>query len=133
MKDFYLNRVNVISRLLREYDLHKKLIVAVDFDDTIYDFHKKGHSYQNVIDLLHECKKVGFIIIIFTDLYKDKREVIDFYTRDIGLAYDYINETPGFIPFGHEGKPYYNILLDDRAGLNEAYDTLRYIVNQVRK
>lgn len=30
-------------------------------------------------------------------------------------------------------KPYFNILLDDRAGLKSAYKSLKYVLKQIRK
>lgn len=30
-------------------------------------------------------------------------------------------------------KPYYNILLDDRAGLEESYEILKYVVDEIIK
>ena len=41
----------------------------------------------------------------------------------VGISIDYINESPPYIPFTGN-KVYYNILLDDRAGLRSAYEIL---------
>ena len=43
--------------------------------------------------------------------------------KDIGIEIDYINESPPYIPFTGN-KVYYNIMLDDRAGLSAAYNIL---------
>jgi hypothetical protein len=40
----------------------------------------------------------------------------------MGLTPDYINESP--IKYDDTVKPYFNLLLDDKAGLNEAFDRL---------
>ncbi len=40
--DFYLQANNSYNRLEEEFKKYGKLIFCVDFDDTIYDFHKKG-------------------------------------------------------------------------------------------
>ncbi len=126
--DPFLDNNNAFERLLTEYRLHKRLIVAFDFDDTVYDFHKKGREYSQVIDLLKRCQEVGFHLTLLTDLYEGKKEAIhDFYTKT-GITPDLVNDTPAFLPFGHCGKPYYNILLDDRAGLSGAYNLLLTIV-----
>jgi hypothetical protein len=43
--DFYLNPENSKNRLIEEYKTHGSLVVAFDFDDTVYDFHKKRRLY----------------------------------------------------------------------------------------
>ena len=35
--------------------------------------------------------------------------------------------------FPNSKKPYYNILLDDRAGLEESYEILKYVVDEIIK
>lgn len=34
--------------------------------------------------------------------------------------------------FSKSKKPYYNILLDDRAGLEESYEILKYVVDEIK-
>lgn len=127
MNDPFLNYVFCYDRLLREYELHHSLIVAVDFDDTIYDYHNKGHTYTNVIELLKKCSKRGFKIIIFT-ANKDHK-LINNYCNKIGLNIEGINKN--VIPqFDDCGKIYYNILLDDRAGLPAAYFFLNKLIEE---
>lgn len=41
------------------------------------------------------------------------------YCKHFGIAVDYINENPEIM---NTRKPYYNILLDDRAGLECAFN-----------
>ncbi len=47
--DFYLNPENSAPRFIEEYNKYGTLVVAFDFDDTVYDFHKKGRIYSDVI------------------------------------------------------------------------------------
>lgn len=50
----------------------------------------------------------------------------------LGLDEDfelYTNESP---VFPNSEKPYYNILLDDRAGLEESYEILKYVVDEIK-
>lgn len=91
------NKENCKRRLLEEYYKYGKLTVAFDFDNTIYDYHKNGGDYSEVIQLLQDCSKLGFELILFTSK-----------------------------------KPYYNILLDDRAGLEESYEILKYVVDEIK-
>ena len=60
------NQQACLERLKNEYDKYGKLIVAFDFDNTIYDFHKNGGDYSEVIDLLKECIKLEFDLILLT-------------------------------------------------------------------
>ena len=127
MEDPYLNYVYCYDRLLHEYELYKSLIIAVDFDDTIYDFHKKGHTYKNVIDLLKECSRRGFKIIILTD--NSNHKLIEMYCNQIGIHIEGINKNV-IDKFDDCGKIYYNILLDDRAGLPSAYFLLNKLIKE---
>lgn len=101
--DFYLDRVNVQDRLLSEYYRHDSLVIAFDFDDTVYDFHKKGRLYSDVIQLLKE--------------------------NDI--PFDTINENPPFRNSSSR-KIYANAFLDDRAGLLQSYEDLTILIKQLK-
>ncbi|WP_316771425.1 hypothetical protein [Pedobacter frigiditerrae] len=58
--DFYLNPFNSSARLIDEYQKYGSIVIAYDFDDTVYDFHKKGRMYNQVIDLLRELNSQLF-------------------------------------------------------------------------
>lgn len=49
------------------------------------------------------------------------------YCEHYGIRVDYINESPVM----QTKKPYYNILLDDRAGLDSAYTILEDAVDRI--
>lgn len=132
MNDPYLDNTVTYNRLLSEYRQYGKIIVATDFDDTIYDYHKKGNTYTQVIDLLKECQALGFYICVFTGTPKAKYDDVHSYCKEIGLNIASINTNPFPMPFGNDGKMYYNILLDDRAGLRESYRTLRRLVDEIK-
>ena len=117
------------QRLREDYEKHKNLIVAFDFDNTIYDYHSKGGDYSCVINLLQECAVLGFTMVLFTA--NEEEEKLNFckkYCNDNKIRIDYINESPVL----NTRKPYYNILLDDRAGLEEAYFTLKEVVDYIK-
>ena len=110
----YLSDKNCVDRLLEEYKKHGCLVVSYDLDNTVKDYHKKGHDYSEVIELIRECRKAGFYLIVFT-AEEDTEKVKDFLFINC-IPYDAINENPPF--WDKKGrKIYYNILLDDRAGL----------------
>lgn len=125
MRDFYLNRDNVTNRLIREWKEHGKLVIAYDFDNTVFDYHGEGHTYDDVVALLRRCKRVGAHFIVFTAAAPERHSEIIKYLHEHDIPFDYINENVPELPFGNNGKVYYNILLDDRAGLDSAYASLR--------
>lgn len=126
----FLNQRNSKTRLLDECLTHNSLIVAFDFDNTIYDYHKKGDDYSEVINLLKECCKLGFTMILFTAELDEKNiDLKKQYCEELGLRVDFVNESP--VMSGSK-KPYYNILLDDRAGLLEAFDNLSFVVECIK-
>lgn len=124
---FFDNRI-CVDRLLKEASEHNdKLIVAFDFDNTIFDYHNTGDDYSAVIKLLQRCSSCGFIMILFTANEDPQRfEFQKAFCKHYGIRVDYINESP-VMP--ETKKPYYNILLDDRAGLYESYCVLNEVVN----
>lgn len=119
------------NRLIDEYRKYKgKLVIAFDFDNTIFDYHNNGGDYSSVISLLKDCSDLGFIMVLFTS-NEDKKK-LDWmveYCTHFGIRVDYINESP----IMKTRKPYYNILLDDRAGLEECYTILSKLVDLIKK
>lgn len=122
--DYFLNDKNAIKRIVDEWRKYGKIIIAYDFDDTVYDFHNKGRTYNDVADLLRECKKYGAYLIVFTGCKEDKYKFIKNYLNENNIPYDKINENMEFADFTGR-KIYYNVLLDDRAGLSSSYKILK--------
>lgn len=115
-----------VERLKKEYETHGKLVVGFDFDNTIFDVHNNGGNYSEVITLLQQCKKLGFILCLYTaELREDWLKWKVDYCKHFGIEPDYVNESP-LLP--GTKKPFFNILLDDRAGLESAYQTLKQVV-----
>ena len=133
ISDPYMDKSRNVLRLINEWVEHDGVIIAFDFDNTVYDYHRKGFVFDKVVKLLKECKEYGCTLVVFTSSASDKYEFIRTYLEDIGIDIDYINETPANIPFGHTGaKIYYNIFLDDRAGLESAYEILDSTLNIIK-
>lgn len=129
IRDPYFSEERCVRRLLSWYKEHGNLIVGFDFDDTIYDYHKKGYKYTRVINLLRRCKTLGFKLVM-TSVCKDMDEAsrkIEM-TRGMGISYPI-----GIGSMDVSKKPYVNILLDDKAGLGQAYEILKCVVNKIEK
>lgn len=117
-------------RLVKDFKAHNNLIVAFDFDNTIFDYHNNGGDYSEVISLLKECSDLGFTMILFTSNDSPtKLEWMVEYCLHYGIRVDYINESPVMDTL----KPYYNILLDDRAGLESAYNSLEDAIDTIKR
>lgn len=126
--DFYLKKENTFERLLKEYKAYDSLVVAFDFDNTVYDFHQVGLDFKDVITLLQELKKIGCYLIIFTA--NEDEDFVKSYCKKNKIPFDGINENPPFYK-SNSRKIYYNILLDDRAGLRETFDHLRKLIHHL--
>jgi hypothetical protein len=124
MKDQYMNQDNVVDRLLAEYRLHGGLVVAYDFDNTVYDYHMRGESYEMVIDLIKKLGKVkGIELTVWTGTAKERYDFVQQYLNQNDIPFHKINENPVFFN-SSSPKIFYSILLDDRAGLESAYNAL---------
>ena len=126
-----------VQRLITEYNKHKNLIIAFDFDNTVFDYHKEGNQYEydDVINLLKYCYDSGMTLVLYTceeNIDKIKWK-INWCKEYMGFTPHYVNKSPVLKQSYKNGKIYYNILLDDRAGLNEAYSILINVVSYIEK
>lgn len=122
------------KRLIDEWRQHGKIIIAVDFDDTISPW-KLEHDVtdcKNVIDTLKVAKEVGAYITVFTACKEDRYPEIEGYCEAVGLNIDSINQNPIELPYGNHAKIYANIFIDDRAGLEEALKILSFAMYTIR-
>jgi hypothetical protein len=130
MKDPYFDTERCIERLYGWWKQHKNLVVAFDYDDTLYDFHKKGYKYPAMIKLLRECSRIGFTMILFSSQStQEEFEIIKKNLLEYDIKVDYINESP---VDKKSIKPYFNILLDDKCGLGQAYNILNQTLNRIK-
>lgn len=128
--DFYLQANNSYNRLEEKFKKYGKLIFCVDFDDTIYDFHKKGRTYENVIHLLQRWENYSEVII-FTGNGEDKYEMIEKYLNDNHIKYRGINCDASVAFSGR--KIYANVYIDDRGGLIQVYHELLTLIEKIEK
>jgi thiol-disulfide isomerase/thioredoxin len=117
-----------LDRFVKEWKQHGKVIIGVDFDNTIspYFTFDNSEDIKRTIDILKLAKSVGAYIVIFTACDKDRYDYIKNYCKEIGLEIDAINQNPIELPYGNNGKIYANLFIDDRAGLNESLAILEF-------
>lgn len=116
-------------RLLWEYNHYDRLIVGVDFDNTIKPV-ERDKSCDEVINLLKKCSSDPKIVLCLWSICPDgeEQDKID-YCKSLGITIDYINESPFNIGKWTGNKQFFNVLLDDRAGLESAYNNLKYVLD----
>ena len=129
MHDPYTQQHMATYRLVREWQAHDGIIIGVDFDDTIYDCHKKGFKFWNTVHLLQVAQSMGCTLCVWT-ANSNKQLVTDHWNLSV-LTINYYNESPIVL---HEGqvKPYFNLLLDDRAGLASALISLELTIKAIK-
>ena len=126
--------VDFYDRLKKDYEKHGSLIVATDYDNTINDYHRTGLDCSPIINLLRDCSDLGFAIILFTVTENGHQEARAkfLHCRELGLTSGKFT-TNKCLLFDESPKPYYNVLLDDRAGIKQAYDALRKLVDKIKE
>lgn len=124
-----------VLRLLSEWKQHGKIIISLDFDDTIYLYNhhlNNKDDVQRAINLVKECYLTGAYIVIFTASSQERYPEIQQYCDELLIPVSAINRNPIELPYGNNGKIYYNINLCDRSGLVEAMNILEEALYKFR-
>lgn len=122
------NQQACAERLLNEYRKYDRLIVGIDFDNTIKPI-DPNNSCNDVITLLQRCSQDSKIVLCLWSISTNKDEEkskLD-HCAKIGIKIDYVGSSPYQI--GSGPKQFFNVLLDDRAGLESAYYNLKYVLD----
>lgn len=131
--DKFLKEGESYNRLLLEYKKYGKLIIAVDFDDTLHDYHREGNSYELVTALVKELYANDFYIIIWTA--NPDLDYVSTYLHQHDIPYHKINEvapvSEKWLNGSNPRKIYANAFLDDRAGLIQVYNDLIKLLNYI--
>lgn len=114
------------KRIIDEYTKHNNIIIGVDFDDTIHDTFDRGLNYKGLVAVLKLLQKDYNCTLCVWTANQDESKVRSHW-QSLGLTIDYYNTSPLASQFPGP-KPYFNILLDDRAGLDSAYQVLKNLV-----
>lgn len=128
--DPYLSDELQTSRLIKDYLTHGNIVVGLDFDNTIYDCHHTPpvYIYDGVVELIKKCNTLNFTVCIWTA--NEDHSLVDSVCKNLGIKYNYLNDSP-LIPNSTSRKPFFNVLLDDRAGLKSAFDSLQNTINLI--
>jgi len=124
------------ERLIAEWHKYGKIMLSVDFDDTISAWGFKStedeRMFQKTIDTILFAQSIGAYITIFTACAPDRYEEIRKYCLSRKMVIDSINENATEVPYGKHKKIYYNWNLCDRSGLEQAVDILNYACYRVQ-
>ena len=121
-----------LQKLIKAYNQHGSIIVALDFDDTIFPYtenHDIKERCEALIELIQSIRKHIVLCLFSCDNEHTMRYKVKIMELS-GINPDFVNDSPVKI-HGETKKPYYNILLDDKAGLSEATQLLINFKNQI--
>lgn len=130
MKDRFLNTFNQKDRLFKEWLQYGSLIVAFDYDDTIFDYHNRGDTYQTVINQIKTLGHMGCTMICFTSCDESRYSDIKKFLYDNNIPCHGINIDSEKVPFKGR-KIYYNVFYDDRAGIGQIVDVINLLIRDI--
>lgn len=123
----------LLVSLLKAYEDHGNIIIGTDFDDTIFPFNTDEDNVlrcKKTVLLLSKVKNYATIClnsVADAQSLVYKEHIMELY----GIPPSYVNESP-VKKWGECTKPYFNIYLDDKAGLNEALEVLEEFYEQLK-
>lgn len=131
--DYYMDYRNVYQRLENEYKKYGKLIILVDYDDTLYDTYKRGETYSQVIELIRRWAPYADLII-WTVSTEDRYPQIEADLKARDIPYDGINRPSPLNPYPidkNTRKIYCNAQIDDRCGIAVIYSALLELITKI--
>lgn len=130
MTDPFLDINRVVDRLYNEYKRYGDIIIAFDFDYTVHNFRDEDYTYDCVIELLRKWQPYAKLVV-FSASPEERYPYITDYLNRRAIPFDAINEDVLIEKRKPTRKLYYNILLDDRAGLGSAYMALDMLYDRL--
>lgn len=128
--DPYIGTNAAYNRLERDYLKFGSLTIGLDFDGTIYDYHKLGYTHEKVIKLVQDLHFIGCKIVVWT--CNNDIDFVKLHLHKKNIPYDGINTDGIYLGWGSR-KPFFSALLDDRAGLDSVYRDLKKLVDKYKK
>lgn len=135
MKNYIDNNDLLIHDLEEALFKHSKLIIGLDFDKTCRDSENYGIDTFAIIELMQKCTNLGFDICLWTIITDDGLNIEQkvAWCKLHGINITHVNSSPmdDDIRFSGNRKPYFNVLLDDKAGLDSAYWALKHVIRHL--
>lgn len=125
---------NLLDRLIDAHTKYGSIIIAVDYDDTIFDYTAPNNTGDYVFNLVLKCKQLAKSrVILFTCREGLALDAAISSAKGKGLTFDAVNENLPEVVLGYvTRKPFYNVLLDDRSGLKETCEVLERFLEKVK-
>lgn len=129
--DTFFNDEPLVEKLKVHYRKNGKIIIAYDYDDTVAPTYM-SKSCDDVVSLLKELRPYAVYICFTSNEYPER---VKEYLKNNDIPCDAFNENIDFMmhKYGHMRKVYFNILLDDKAGLGQAYRILKTFLDWVKE
>lgn len=146
MKDRFTHTEEIINRLKLEYQKYGTLIIAFDFDDTIFDYHQRGDTYDRALAALRKSYDLGLSVNCFSRVF-DYEDIVfksKYFSYVLGIELDSegnkinssslaLKDDPAELFEEFYNKPQFSILLDDKARLGQALDALEAVLEFIEK
>lgn len=124
------------QRIVKEWNKYGKLCIAIDFDDTLspwgFTAEEDKPDYENTLRVILLAQELGAYFTIWTACDSDRFAYIREFCEKLGITVSSVNENALDLPYGKGRKIYYNVLIDDRAGLEETVNMLEWAYNEVK-
>lgn len=134
--DKYCYTEECVEKLVRTYFTRGYLIIAFDFDDTILSS-EPDFKCCTLVLLVNRCKHdINCQLILYTCRSSNRgnganlRYAIDV-CKKLDIEPDFVNEHAWEDYRGLNGKVFYDIFLDDKAGLGQACEILELALNRI--
>lgn len=123
----------LLEKLKEVYKAHGKIVVGIDFDNTIYPLDDRFYeSCLNVQRVLKKIEKYSIFCLWtvadeFTVPYK-----VTIAKKLYKLNIEYVNESPLDAKDIPTRKSFFNVLIDDKCGLESVLHTLELFEDWVK-
>lgn len=128
--DRFLKHNSAYNELWKDYYKHGRLVVGYDFDNTVYDHHNTGESFEMVRQLIRDLKEIGSVVICWTA--NEDLDFVESFLTENNIPCDGIN-----IDVRHPNltsrKVHFDAVLDDKAGLTCVYYDLSRFVREFKR
>ena len=132
------NEEGVFWDLVKKYKKYGTLYIGVDFDNTLLpygNFIKTSFGFFDILSVLRDCKYYGMKLCLWSLPTSDENlEWKVKWCKEHGIEMDYINCSPLMKEYSNKyGKPHFNLLLDDVAGLESSYSILVNLCEYIKE
>lgn len=125
--------VKAVNRLYNDWQKHGKIIIALDYDDTISPYlWDDQKDFEEVMEVVREAQSIGAYVTVWSACDNSRFGEIETFCKNNNIKLSSINKNPIPLDYGHYGKIYANIYLDDKSGLEQALDILKTTIYRIK-